>query len=260
MYLQKITILALAFVTTSSAISVLLPLYTNPLPGAWQPVYDALKNYPSITFQIVVNINSGPGCSGCKYPTDPNYCTAISTLNSYKNAFTLGYVSTNNTHRKYADVITDLNTYANWGYYTGANVSMSGIFFDEMNNSATTASYTYYKNASAYAYANVPSDVTTVVFNPGAACPAKYFSYADFIVEYEQYYTNYSSPGTIQTFTSGYNNQAAILLHNTSLTANLTTLVHPMITAGIGAVSVCPDGLYGDLSLLKNLTAAIKKG
>lgn len=151
-------------------------------------------------------------------------------------------------------------TYAKWSYYTAQNVSIAGIFFDEMDNSGTAASLKYYKNATSYAWANVTSDITPVVLNPGTPTPAGYFAYADTILECENYYSNYVFPGTINNFTAGYNSQAAIVLHNTPTTANLTALVKPMVTAGIAQVCVSSDCCYNSaatLNLLGKLCAAI---
>jgi hypothetical protein len=54
-----------ASVAAVCATGVILPLYTWPSDGAWDPVYDALVAYPEVDFNVIVNPNSGPGNS-CK--------------------------------------------------------------------------------------------------------------------------------------------------------------------------------------------------
>jgi hypothetical protein len=44
-----------AGVAAVSATGVILPLYTWPSDGAWDPVYDALAAYPEVDFYVIVN-------------------------------------------------------------------------------------------------------------------------------------------------------------------------------------------------------------
>lgn len=252
----------MAFTATSSAIKVLLPLYNYPdsatpsTPAAWQPVYDVLTAYPSVNFQIIVNPDSGPGCSKCAAPTDANFIDAISALNRYPNVQTLGYVRTGYTKRSYAAVTRDVSAYASWSAYKAANVSIAGIFFDEVSAAAKSRTYAYYQKISAFARAHMPPR-SQVVMNPGEPAPAKLFGYADVIVESEIAYADYSYPGIVDAFTAGYNAQAAVILYKTPGATELEPLVRDMTAKGIAAVYVCPDADYNDLSLLKNLTAAV---
>ncbi|KAK5187988.1 hypothetical protein LTR16_009012, partial [Cryomyces antarcticus] len=69
---------------------VLRPLYMYPSPGAWDPLFNAARVNPTLTFQAVINPNNGPdgGCPG------PNYIHATSILSSITNIKTLAYVHT----------------------------------------------------------------------------------------------------------------------------------------------------------------------
>ncbi|KAL2784026.1 Spherulation-specific family 4 [Aspergillus keveii] len=114
--------LTLASVASVSATGVILPLYTWPSDGAWDPVYDALAAYPEVDFYVIVNPNSGPGDSS---PPAFEYITGVSTLNSYANAHTIGYVRTNWADRDIDDVKQDIDVYSRWASYSGSDSSAS---------------------------------------------------------------------------------------------------------------------------------------
>ncbi|KAL6713717.1 hypothetical protein ACLMJK_008209 [Lecanora helva] len=222
-------------------------------------------------WQVIINPNSGLGTTS--YPSDQNYVTGISKLNSYPNVITLGYVDTAYGTRAYSSVISDINVYAHWASYTKANISIGGIFFDDVigPNAATQNSVTYYRNISSYAYAQVPSDVTPVVFNPGMLGPQKLFSYCDLMVEFESPIVDYHNDTTIKTLPNGYQGQSAIIVYNTTTATDVKSLVHTMAGGGVGAVyfdyGSCfyqgsPTGCYNQLSSvnLKNLAAAVLAG
>lgn len=247
---------------TISLDSILLPLYLYPgtSASAWNNVTAAIAAYPNVQWLIIVNPNSGPGTTG--YPTDQNYITGIAKLNSYKNVQTLGYVDTDYTRRAYTAVTSDISVYAHWSSYTEANISIAGIFFDDVNNTAATAVYTYMHNASAYAYSTVPSDITPVVFNPGTLAPTQLFSYCDLMVEFEGSFSNYQNETTIETIPSEYRDQSAIIIHDTPTTANIESLVHTMALDGVGAVYFSRDCCYNsfDSTLLMQQAAAVQAG
>ncbi|KAL9124860.1 MAG: hypothetical protein Q9175_008166 [Cornicularia normoerica] len=249
-----------------TSLFILLPLYVYPdtSASAWKNATAAIAAYPKVQWQVIVNVDSGPGTTG--YPTDQDYITGIAELNSYPNVQTLGYVDTNFTHRAYSAVVSDINAYATWQSYTEANISIAGIFFDDVNNTAvshaSTAVATYMHNASAYAYANVPSDVTPVVFNPGSLAPTALFSYCDTMVEFENALAEYANDTTIATIPSAYRDQSAILVYNTTATADVKSLVHTMALDGVEAVYFTSDCCYNALNgaLLMQLAAAVQAG
>jgi hypothetical protein len=249
----------LFFALPTSSLFVLLPLYVYPgsSASAWSSVTAAVAAYPSVQWQIVINPDSGPGST--QYP-DSNYIAGISELNGYDNVQTLGYVDTAFTNRAYADVQADINTYAGWADYTGANIGVDGIFFDDVTTGTTTADYTYMQNAANYAYDTIPTDTTYVIFNPGTLSPTQYFDYADTIVEFENTYANYEGQTTISTFPSGYRHQSAILIHDTpTTTTNVQTPVDTMHTDGVGAFYYTYDCCYNSLSstLLNAVASAV---
>ena len=255
----------------ASSMFILLPLYSYPgtSASAWSNVTTAITSNPHVQWQVIVNPDSGPGTNGTTAcPTDTNYIDAISKLNGYANVMTLGYVDTNFTNRSYSAVIQDINTYASWWDCNepGYNISIDGIFFDDVNSTASPAVSTYMQNASEYAYAQVPSDVTPVIFNPGTLAPPKLFGYCNTMIEFENVYSLYNNVTTIKTIPSGYRAQSAILVTDTpETTAPIASLVHTMASYAIEAVYFTTDQapnayqIY-DLDLLKQIVAAVAAG
>ncbi|KAL8687651.1 MAG: hypothetical protein Q9218_006238 [Villophora microphyllina] len=207
---------------------------------SWSNVTAAVAANPEVEWQIVVNPYSGPG----PYPPDPNYITGLSKLNSYRNVITLGYVATNYTRTPYSTLSSQIDVYTSWVEYSPANISVGGIFFDEVSNTAADDVFAYYKKAADYAHAHVPSEVTPVIFNPGAPTPAQLFDYADTIVQYENTFSSYRDVATIATFQPGFNDQTAVIVYNTPSTADVKSLVRSMVQQGIQAVYFGADCCY----------------
>ena len=251
------------FTLPVSSLFILLPLYVYPSTSAsaWSSVFSAIAAYPTVKWQIVINPDSGPGSSG-SYP-DSNYIYGINKLNSYSNVLTIGYVDTAEASRSTSAVETDINTYANWANCPAStcgtsNISMAGIFFDDVTTVSSKTTQSYMKTISAYAYAKVPSDVTPVIFNPGTLGPTAFFAYCDTMIEFENYYVDYSG-STIGTFPKQYLDQNAILIHDTSTSANIASLVNTMYADGVEAVYFTSDCCYNavNATLLNQLVAAI---
>lgn len=79
-------------------------------------------------YTVVINPNDGPGnISG----PGEDYLAAIARLNVYANVRTIGYVRTRYASRNITSVMQDVTTYAHWSTMA-ANLSMHGIFFDEV--------------------------------------------------------------------------------------------------------------------------------
>jgi len=259
---------------SATSMFILLPLHEYPgtSASAWSNVTAAIAAYPKVQWQVIINPDSGPGTNLTNpYPTDPGYIAGISKLNSYPDVITLGYVDTSFTKTPYSTVISNISVYAEWASYTKANISIGGIFFDDVNDTDSATVSNYYGNASAYAYANVPSAVTPVIFNPGNPGPTKLFDHCDTMVEFEDLVSKYQNVPTIDNLPSEYLDQSAIILYNTTAATDIESLVHSMSQNGIEAVyfdyGSCtyndePTGCYNHTSLtnLKKLAAAVMAG
>jgi hypothetical protein len=263
------------FACPAAPLQILLPLYEYPgaSASAWANATAAIAAYPTVQWQVIINPNSGPNT--ISYPTDPNYVTGIANLNGYPNVITLGYVDTAYATRAYSAVVKDVSVYAEWASYTQANISIGGIFFDDVVGSSGTAAtenvLEYYHNISAYAYAVVPSTITPVVFNPGALGPQQLFPYCDTMVEFEGSASSYHDDITIKTLPSGNLGQSAIIIYDTMTTTDVKSLVHTMVEYGVGQIyfdhGSCfykgqPTGCYNQSGAeeLEALAAAVAAG
>ncbi|KAK4695269.1 hypothetical protein P7C71_g2461, partial [Lecanoromycetidae sp. Uapishka_2] len=253
--MQLSYIIPLLLAIPARSLFVLVPLYLYPgnSASAWSNVTAAIAANPHVDWQIIINPNSGPGT----YPPDANYIAGVSKINSYPNAVTLGYVDTGFTQISYSTLESQVDTWANWSTYTAANIAIHGIFFDDVSDDASSSSYNYYQQAAAYAHSTMPSKPAPVVFNPGTTAPDQLFAYADTIVQYEGQLSTYKDTATISTFNQAFDQQTAIVIYDTTTTANVKTYVHDMAVNGIEAVYFGVDCCYGVFSLdLLNLVAS----
>ncbi len=101
-----------------------------------------------------------------------------------------------------------------------------------------------------------------MVFNPGDPAPAQLFDYCDTIIQYEESLANYHSASTIGTSQAGLNAQTAVVVHDTTSTANVKNYVHTMIQKGVQAIYFGDDCYYMvySVALLSVLTNAIAAG
>jgi Spherulation-specific family 4 len=218
--------------TSATATKILLPLYVYPSwLGYWNPLYTAISANPGVTFETVINPNNGPGAP--PYP-NADYVTGISTLNSHANVQTIGYVSTRWGNRNANDVKADIDIYANWTSYTGANIAVHGIFFDEVDNTNAGTNYTYYQSVAAYARTKLGSSALTV-FNMGAK-PASnsYFALCSTIVVSETTFATYTGSSLSTKIPAGYAGQSSLLVHDfTGTAATLASYIHDIKAYGV---------------------------
>jgi hypothetical protein len=251
-------LLLLTFVLSAHSIFILCPLYIYPgnNASAWGSVVNAVASNSKVQWQIVINPNNGPGYGPGIGANDSNYVTGVSRLKKYSNVKILGYVDTAEANKAQSLVQQDINTYANWP----ANMAVDGIFFDDVTNCNSNADQVYYYNVTRYAYATVPTDVTPVILNPGALANVACFGYCDTMIEFENAQVYYKNQTTINTIPSGYQDQSAILIHNSTATAaTVTSLVKQMSSSSIEAVYFTTDCCYNaiNLTLLQNLVTAV---
>ena len=172
---------------------ILFPLYIYPIANAWSKVFEQIKAKPNLIFDIVININNGPG-SAANHPNS-DWVNGISQLHSYNNTRLLGYVHVSRAERNYTAVAGDIEVWASWANYAAQNISMDGIFFDEAPSVGTTSELTYMKNATTFArneMAISESSSPIIVFNPGTTVPDDFYDIADYIVALEETYAEYS--------------------------------------------------------------------
>lgn len=155
--------------------SILIPLYVYPAPGAWDPLFAAITNYPSLNFTVVVNPASGPGMGA---GPDGNYTREIPKLNAYGNVQTVGYVSTDYTKRNLSLVLQDIGTYSAWSQnITAPGLGMNGIFLDETPSQYDEASAEYYETIESAVRSSDGLGINPLIIqNPGTLPDARFLS------------------------------------------------------------------------------------
>lgn len=178
------------FSSAVQATKVLLPLYIYPSwQGWWNNVFAAVGANPNVTFQIILNPLNGPGGTTPGYNSD--WVAGVSRLNSYRNVHTLGYVHTSYNARDRADVEADVAAWAGWNAYVARNISVNGIFFDEVPNWATPRNgkndVAYMANLTAYSKAQFGARAPRfqTIYNVGTkSVHPEYFTQADYVVSH----------------------------------------------------------------------------
>ncbi|KAF1988341.1 hypothetical protein K402DRAFT_301296, partial [Aulographum hederae CBS 113979] len=189
---------------------LLVPLYIFPeSTSTWDPVFSAASSFPNLTFYVIVNPDSGPGSSLCP---ETEYSSAIEALNDHANVQAIGYVDTNFTHRPLERVERDIEGYSNWEHLCRPNskIKVTGIFFDDVSDDGSNASFEYLNTATGYARANL----STVVYNPGVPLPETYYSGADLIVGFEDPYSDYHGQASIDKFNHFQPSKNALIIHS----------------------------------------------
>ncbi|KAJ4414357.1 hypothetical protein N0V82_007965 [Gnomoniopsis sp. IMI 355080] len=226
------------FAASSFATKLLLPLYQYPEGTAWDPVYSAIEANPQLIFQIVINPDSGPAGS----VPDSNFVTGTSKLNSYSNVETLGYV-----HCSYgADqegVDQNVTDWAAWNSYSGANVSISGIFFDETpNTEGGSDDVSFVQTAVEAASTAFGSHQFTSMLNPGAAVEHdEFWELADYIVIFEAEASEYSDSVLTTNIPSGKASQSSILIYDFASVGSASladTWLQTMMEADVGSAHI----------------------
>lgn len=226
------------FAAPSFATKLLLPLYQYPEGTTWDPVYSAIEANPQVDFQIILNVDSGPGAS----EPDSNFVTGTSKLNSYSNVQTLGYV-----HCLYgADqdgVVQNVTEWAAWNSFTGANVSVDGIFFDETPNTQGGTDDVSFVQAVVEAAATAfGTHQFTSMLNPGAIVEHDAFwDLANYIVVFEDEASAYSAAVLTSNIPSGKAGQSSILIYDFASigsTSIADTWLQAMIEANVGSAHI----------------------
>ena len=227
----------------SNSLSIIFPLYLYPghNGAAWSDVFSTIEANPAAQWQVVINPNSGPGTTGI--PSDSNFISGISKLNSYPNVNTVGYVATSYGNKNISAVNAETDVYASWAGYSGANIAIGGVYFDEVSSEETDTIYSYYQTIAAHARSSFKSSAH-VVFNPGYRAPTQLFSYADTIVEYEDSLANYEGKGIIDQIPAQFRDQSALQIYSTPEGTDVASLISTMAQSGIEAVYFGEDCCY----------------
>ncbi|KAF4548861.1 Hypothetical protein D9617_25g061910 [Elsinoe fawcettii] len=230
---------------------IIFPLYLWPGPNAWKPLYEQIDKYPNVNFNIIINPNSGPGTTGGAPPAQ-TWIDAIAKLNAKPNTQLLGYTHVLWGNRTLASVRADINAYASWSNYKGANIGLDGIFFDESPSSTSPQLISYMKTLSTTARNKLSSPNKRIVFNPGVAVGKEYYALADTIVGFENYYSAFainSSGFPINTVKAGTKAKTAFIIQGFSGTAQQQKqIVTAMTGNNITGIYISTQGSYDKFS------------
>lgn len=236
--MQSLSLLGL-FATTSFATKLLLPLYQYPSGTAYNPVYSAVEANPQVDFQIILNADSGPASS----TPDSAYATAAAKLASYANVQLLGYVHCLFGETSTADVIQNATDWAAWNTYTGATISIDGIFFDETpNTQGGTNDVSFVQTVVTGAAAAFGTHAFTSMLNPGASAEhSEFWTIANYIVIYEDVASEYSSTVLTTNIPSGKASQSSILIPqfaDVGTASVAQSWLAAMVEAGVGSAHI----------------------
>ena len=228
-------------------------------------MYSTIEAFPQVQWQAIVNPNTGPGTvDGQSFPTDQNYINAVAQLNNYPNVITLGYIRTFYAGLALQDLQGQVDIYAAWSSYPGANITIHGIFFDDVVSQPSSDQLSYYQQSSAYVHTKFSATVAKVMFNPGTIASTQLFQYCDTMWEFENPLSNYRDTGTISSIPDDSTSraQSGIMINTFDDDSRVGSIVHNMAAAGIGSVCLSQDLNYKvyDATLLQELAAAVVAG
>lgn len=258
--------LALCALLLQPALSlvVLVPLYIYPFENAvaWQPLMTVIGNHPAVQYLIIINPNSGPGPDN--YP-DANYVDGVSQLYAFPNVKMIGYVDTLYMRNSQDTVNANVDKYASWTDYA-TNITLQGIFFDDMTDSMDQSALGYMSVVSNYARSafatkNGNND-TTIVFNPGCKVDATYFQWADYVVEFENALVDYPGLAAIKRRKPRMRQKQAIIAHSADVgSSEMQSMLKPIYKQSIGAVYMTQQCCYNDIDTqqLSNVSSIIAR-
>jgi hypothetical protein len=146
--------------------------------------------------------------------------------------------------------LTDITTCSNWKNYTQADIHISGIFFDEAVYTYNATTLEYMANITTFARNLLGPGNNTIIFNPGEVVPSQWYSFADYIVAFENTFTAYSS-AIIEYISPPQRAQSLFIMYGfTGSQTTQQTLVDGIVTAGIGGLFVTTQQLYAAWSSL----------
>ena len=224
---------------TTYPVGIAIPLYTYPTDGTWAAIIQAKQSYPNVPFIAVINPNSGPGSS-----LDSNYVQGIKNLQA-AGVKVLGYVATGYAGNSISSEESQVSAYESW-------YGVNGIFFDEMSNSGTTASY--YSTLNTYVHSLIPG--STTMGNPGTSVDTALIGTLDILCIYES--SGYPTisfltyPGYAPTYFS--NIVYGVSLSNTFLTglAGVNSWTYLTDAGGSNPYDVLPSYFTSEVAALSS--------
>ncbi|KAF1971520.1 hypothetical protein BU23DRAFT_536734 [Bimuria novae-zelandiae CBS 107.79] len=200
--------------------SILLPLYIYPWPGAWDPLYWEANKNPTLNFNVILNPCSGP-CMG-SLPEAP-YISEIPRLRDYPNIKTLGYVATNYTNKNVDSVVAEIRQWDSWpALMNDPRMAVDGIFFDEIPGLYHWQKHDYLSAATAAVQSSQHLGEKLIVHNPGTLPDYtwNYLDLANITVIFEDTFAHFIDAATFNALkdfhvlTNSSTSAFSIMLHS----------------------------------------------
>ncbi|KAF7855979.1 hypothetical protein EAF04_009935 [Stromatinia cepivora] len=236
-------------------LSILLPLYIYPIPGAWDWVTSAISTYPSINFDIIINPNSGPGPINT-FP-NANYIDGVASLNAFNNTKLLGYVDTAYMHRSVEEIMAEVDTYKLWSTNKPKDIHISGIFFDDCVSNWNSSTSAFMSKIATHTHAvNF-----TVTFNPGVIADASFFNIADNILMVENTYNAATSLANVDAIPKTLRPKSSVMFHHFTGTAiEQSSLFFAILERGVRSLYITTVEYSSESALWMLFVGAVNAG
>lgn len=233
------------------ATNLILPLYVYPTEGAWDYIYEVIGENPEIVFDVILNVEDGPGSRDPGF--NDEWRNATSILKSYANVQTWGYVHAAYNSSFLGEVAVNISYWARWHVYDQV-IAIDGIFIDEVPNNieADKAADDVYYMTTTVTYAKRIWDSyglegPKIAFNPGIGpVHPEYYDLADTVVVFEEYPWAYDETVLVGSFPSGQGQKSSFIMHDVSLTGYNDSTVEDWLSvwtqSGLRSVLITNQG------------------
>jgi hypothetical protein len=217
---------------------VVVPLYMYPLKGSWDPLFEAARAHPEVSFIAIVNPSSGPGKETLP---DASYLMALREMSGIDNIRSLGYVHCSYGRRPLEEVTKDVDVYRLWNSNPDHAIRVQGIFFDEAPSDPENVDYM--GQAASHVHKTWQSELNghgETMLNPGVVVDRHYFDHADHIVVFEQseeHWDGYFVTQGLPQIASSVRDKAVAIVHSCGTSQDaLARLVREIKLMGFGGV------------------------
>lgn len=233
------------------ATNLILPLYVYPTTGAWDYVYKVIGENPGLVFDVILNVEDGPGSRDPGY--NDEWRNATSILKSYTNVQTWGYVHAAYNSSYLGEVAVNISYWARWHLYDQA-IALDGIFIDEVPNNpeADKAEDDVYYMMTAVTYAeriwaSYGLEGPKIGLNPGAGpVHPEYYDLADTVIVFEEFPWAYDETVLVESFPRDQRQRSSFIMHDVSLTGYNDSTVEDWLSAwtqsGLKSVLIANSG------------------
>lgn len=194
-----------------------------------------------MTFQIIINPDSGPGSS----EDYGEHTAGVTRLNSYPNVQLFGYVHCNYDTGWGDQLNRNVTQWNTWN--ADPKTSIGGIFYDEIpNEQGNSESVEFLALLVKTAKSIFGGHPFKSIFNPGTTPESiELYNSADYIVVFESEASSYDDAVLANQIPTGKASQSSILIYNFASqgdSGQLERWLQGMISAGVGSANILNTG------------------